>query len=159
MADLKTDYKDDVLDTSQNINRTFTIKDSSGNILYQDCQIEETTVFETEGDEMNAQVINNTNTEVNQLNNDLTANTFGTKDSLILNTEYVAPTDGYLRVYAGYANSNYVTCEINNDNSMTIQLGGNGIIGFATICFLRKGMTAKLTNCSGKYGATFSPLK
>lgn len=73
MADLKTDYKDDVLDTSQNINRTFTIKDSSGNILYQDCQIEETTVFETEGDEMNAQVINNTNTEVNNLNDNLTA--------------------------------------------------------------------------------------
>ena len=25
MADLKTDYKDDVLDTSQNINRTFSL--------------------------------------------------------------------------------------------------------------------------------------
>ena len=61
------------LDTSQNINRTFTIKDSSGNIIYQDCQIEETTVFETEGDEMNSQVINNTNTEVNNLNDNLTA--------------------------------------------------------------------------------------
>lgn len=97
--------------------------------------------------------------QISELNNDLTANTFGNKDKLVLNTEYVAPTDGYLRVYAGYLTSSYVTCEINNDNSMTIQLGGNDIIGPTTICFLRKGMTAKLTNCSGSYGATFSPLE
>ena len=74
MADLRTDYKDDVLDTSQNNNRTFTIKDSSGNIIYQDCQIEETTVFSQEGDINSASVTNAQNEVINQLTNDLTDN-------------------------------------------------------------------------------------
>lgn len=76
MSVLKTDYKDDILDSSVNVNRTFSIIDNTtGQIIYPNVSLEETTVFSQEGDSHTSQITNEQNTEINQLNNDLTANT------------------------------------------------------------------------------------
>jgi len=68
---LRTDYKDDVLDTSVNNNRVYVIKDSSGAILYEGATIEEITKFEQEGSSFGAADINATNEAVNEINNNL----------------------------------------------------------------------------------------
>lgn len=69
---LKTDYKDDILDSSVNVNRTFSIIDNTtGQTIYPNVSLEETTVFSQEGDSHTAQITNEQNTEINQINNDL----------------------------------------------------------------------------------------
>lgn len=67
MSELKTDYKDDILDETVNTNRTFNVRDNQGNLLYQDVQLEETTVFEQEGDTFGAQQVNESNAKINEL--------------------------------------------------------------------------------------------
>lgn len=74
MADLKTDYKDDIIDSSVNVNRTFSIIDNTtGQIIYPNVSLEETTVFTQEGDSHTAQITNEQNIEINQINASLTA--------------------------------------------------------------------------------------
>lgn len=68
MADLKTDYVNDVLDADVNTERTYNIVDSQGNIIYANARIRETTVFTTEGDKYGAIQVNEQNTAINQQN-------------------------------------------------------------------------------------------
>lgn len=65
MADLKTDYQDDVLDTTQNTNRVFNIKDSNGNTIYSNVSLEDVTAYLQEGDGYGATEINETNRVIN----------------------------------------------------------------------------------------------
>ena len=69
---LKTDYKDDVLNTSVNTARTFNLRDSEGNLLYSNVQIEETTVFDVVGDEFGKDDVNEQNETINQISDFLT---------------------------------------------------------------------------------------
>lgn len=71
MADLKTDYKNDVLDTDVNTERTYNLVDANGNLIYKGIKIRETTVLATTGDDYGALQINEQNTKINQINNDL----------------------------------------------------------------------------------------
>lgn len=65
MAELKTDYQDDVLDTTQNTNRVFNIKDSNGNTIYSNVSLEDVTAYLQEGDGYGATEINETNRVIN----------------------------------------------------------------------------------------------
>lgn len=68
MADLKTNYKDDVLDTSKNTKRKYnTIQNSDGTI-----SLEDVTEYTQKGDDFGAADINATNAKVNEVNTNLT---------------------------------------------------------------------------------------
>ena len=67
---LKTNYKEDILDTSVNLKRKYTeVVNPDGTKSFDD-----STVYTQEGDPFGAADINQTNAEVNRINNDLTAN-------------------------------------------------------------------------------------
>ncbi len=71
MADLRTDYQDDVLDASENTARVYDLVDSDGNVVLAGVHLEDKTVYTTEGDDYGAADINTQNTKINQINNDL----------------------------------------------------------------------------------------
>lgn len=66
---LKTDYKNDVLDTSVNDNRKYEMTNNSDGTI----SLTDVTVYSQEGSLLGANDINDTNTEVNKLNQNLTA--------------------------------------------------------------------------------------
>lgn len=67
MADLKTDYKDDVLDTTQNTKRKYQMIDNEdGTVSFEDV-----TEYLQQGDSFGADDINDTNEEVNIINDKL----------------------------------------------------------------------------------------
>lgn len=67
MADLKTDYKDDVLDTTQNTRRKYQmINNGDGTVSFEDV-----TEYLQQGDSFGADDINDTNEEVNIINDNL----------------------------------------------------------------------------------------
>ena len=69
MADLKTNYVDDVLDTSVNEKRKYNmIQNADGTVSFVDV-----TTYTQNGDSFGAKDVNDTNTAVNELNNNLTA--------------------------------------------------------------------------------------
>jgi len=65
--ELKTDYKDDVLATSQQGKRTFNIVGKNGEILFEDVHIEDTSRYLQVGDEYGQRIINEQNGAINQL--------------------------------------------------------------------------------------------
>ena len=70
MADLKTNYVDDVLDTSVNEKRKYRmIQNADGTVSFDDV-----TTYTQNGDSFGAKDVNDTNTAVNEINNNLTAN-------------------------------------------------------------------------------------
>ena len=71
MADLRTDYQDDVLDASENTARVYDLVDSDGNVVLAGVHLEDKTVYTTEGDDYGAADINEQNEKINGLNADL----------------------------------------------------------------------------------------
>lgn len=72
MADLKTDYKDDVLDTTQNAKRKYQMIDNGdGTVSFEDV-----TEYLQQGDSFGADDINDTNEEVNIINDKLTIQSY-----------------------------------------------------------------------------------
>ena len=67
MADLRTNYKDDILDTSQNTKRKYDLIENQDGTY----SLDDETVYTQEGDSFGASDINATNTAVNTLNHDL----------------------------------------------------------------------------------------
>ena len=65
--ELKTDYKDDVLATSQQGKRTFNIVGKNGEILFEDVHIEDISRYLQVGDEYGQEIINEQNSAINQL--------------------------------------------------------------------------------------------
>lgn len=66
---LKTDYKDDVLNTDTNVNRRFSIVRSNGTVVEQNVELRETTTFKQTGDSFGAKDINETNKAINEIYN------------------------------------------------------------------------------------------
>lgn len=100
----------------------------------------------------------------NQINADLTdieerANTkdFGSSTTLQLNTLFTAPSDGYLIAYCSYQSSNYVYATFNGIAN-SINIAGTGYNGHASSIFIKKGMTAKITEAGGDGSIKFHPL-
>lgn len=72
MAELKTDYKDQLLDSLVNTKRVYNLVDADGNVVRENVSLEDVTVYSQDGDNFGAADINKTNEEVNQLNRNLT---------------------------------------------------------------------------------------
>ena len=89
MADLKTNYKDDVLDTSKNTKRKYnTIQNSDGTI-----SLEDVTEYTQKGDDFGAADINATNAKVNVLNESLKDGLKMTEDERKM-LEYIYKANG-----------------------------------------------------------------
>lgn len=118
---LKTDYKDDVLNTDINVNRKFSIVRSNGTVVEQNVELRETTAFKQTGDSFGAKDINETNEAINDVRGQICTN--------LLN-----PT-------AKTQTINGVTFTNNGDGTYTVNGTANGR------CFFRVGnMTVKKDN-------------
>ena len=115
MADLKTDYKDDVLDTTQNTKRKYQMIDNGdGTVSFEDV-----TEYIQQGDSFGANDINDTNEEVNalesdidEINDNLSKHTISndTRVALSYGVTYTTLADGYFRVISTDPSpSNYVS--------------------------------------------------
>jgi hypothetical protein len=88
MAGLKTDYKDDVLDTTQNTKRKYQMIDNGdGTVSFEDV-----TEYLQQGDNFGADDINDTNEEVNIINDKLTCEEYSASASGMGNVleEYIS---------------------------------------------------------------------
>lgn len=73
MADLRTDYKDQLLDTSVNSERRYNLVDSDGNVVQSGVSLSDVTVYSQEGDSFGAGVLNGITGAINDLNDSLSA--------------------------------------------------------------------------------------
>lgn len=141
MADLRTNYQDDVLDASKNTARVYDLVDSNGTVVLAGVHLEDKTVYTTEGDDYGAADINTQNGKINELSNDLsdifntTKQSFsgsGTVDKIltmdedkIINITCYSTTRGtpYVRIYIAIndeimvENSSYGSTYPDNNNS------------------------------------------
>lgn len=82
MADLRTNYKDDVLDASVNEKRKYNmIQNADGTVSFDDV-----TTYTQNGDSFGAKDVNDTNTAVNELNNNLKQTTIIPEEGIELST-------------------------------------------------------------------------
>lgn len=89
-------------------------------------------------------------------------NSFGTPTTLTT-TYYTAPCDGYMMCECLYGLSHYITVTIrgaDEANSFNIGAVGNNLAGGRNACFIRKGMSMKISQNSGSSDnrAYFYPL-
>ena len=115
MADLKTNYKDDVLDTSKNEKRKFRmIQNDDGTVSFDDA-----TEYTQQGDAFGAADINATNAKINEQSQSLTI----IKENLIPFPYCATSTGSYAK---SFNSSSLTTVEAKNDGSLLI--GSNGKI-------------------------------
>lgn len=70
---LPTTYRDDILDTTQNTQRVYDIKDAtSGTVIQQNVVLEDKTVYTQQGTTFGATDINNITETINDLTVDIT---------------------------------------------------------------------------------------
>lgn len=131
MADLKTNYKDDVLNTEVNERRKYQmIQNDDGTVSFVDV-----TDYSQVGDSFGAVDINATNEKCNELNNSLDKNSFGTHVTISNGQSYTPNSDGYVVITA---RGGYIECKINN----VIMLATHKVTYVQTMSlFVRKGMT------------------
>lgn len=73
MDELRTDYKDQLLDTSVNTERRYNLIDSDGNIVQSGVSLRDVTVYSQEGDSFGAGVLNGITGAINDLSDSLNA--------------------------------------------------------------------------------------
>ena len=162
MADLKTDYVNDVLDTDVNNERTYNLVDANGNLIYEGIKIRETTVLSTTGDNYGALQINEQNTKINQINNDLTnieeeiSRDVTVEKRITITLPYTAPSDGYL--YVKPEPNAWAAISANNQIiGGTLRRADGSAVEGATI-FAKKGITYNTPSKSGTIYVYFTPL-
>lgn len=69
MADLRTNFKDDILSTAEQGTRKFNIVDANGNVLYEGVHLEDVSNYLQVGDEYGADEINEQNEAINNHTN------------------------------------------------------------------------------------------
>lgn len=146
MADLKTNYVDDVLDTTKNQLRKYQqIKNDDGTVSFVDV-----TEYTQVGTSFGAKDINDTNAAINDVNGKLGDKTLGviTDISSFIGSNYIIPSDGYIRLIPTSTSSPIGLTDIRN-NTTLIEAH------YITSIFVRKGITLKIDG-SGRIG--FIPL-
>lgn len=155
MADLKTNYVDDVLDTTKNQLRKYQqIQNDDGTVSFVDV-----TEYTQVGTSFGAKDINDTNAAINEVNGKLTKKDFSNAvdlSSYSKNNKYIASDDGYVYFLAGRNYSGYVY--VNDD---VLAIGGDGDLAISL--FIKKGMSlyfVRTDKNSGNYVgyAYFHPL-
>ena len=104
MADLKTNYKDDVLDTSKNEKRKFRmIQNDDGTVSFDDA-----TEYTQQGDAFGAADINATNAKINEQSQSLiNINKFTSTNILAVNQDIVMNYDAFIMFRITYGNAAY----------------------------------------------------
>lgn len=132
MEDLKTNYVDDVLDTSKNQLRKYNmIQNDDGTVSFID-----TTSYTTSGTSFGASDVNSTNKAVNQLNDDLSELNKSLEDkSTEINTK-LATKSNLLTVADVQSSSQYSLAGGENGNvAIDVKKTGYktlGVVGFTT---------------------------
>lgn len=109
MADLKTTYQDDVLDTSVNEKRKYNmIQNADGTVSFEDV-----TTYSQNGDSFGAADINATNAKVNEVNSNL---------SNLLTPTTIGEANPSI---SGYATINDINSKIKNLLICTVNAGNN----------------------------------
>lgn len=98
MADLRTNYQDDVLDASKNTARVYDLVDSNGTVVLAGVHLEDKTVYTTEGDDYGAADINTQNGKINELSNDLTELNNEIDITTQLISGYIAPSQSFVPI-------------------------------------------------------------
>lgn len=154
MADLKTDYKDDVLDTTQNTKRKYQMIDNGdGTVSFEDV-----TEYIQQGDSFGADDINDTNEEVNIINDNLNKHTISnnTRVALTYGVTYTTLADGYFRVISTDPSpANYVSIMLSGIEIGRLHKPGSTDAMANT--FVRKGSTISFSGSSNS-SAYFYPL-
>ena len=156
MADLKTNYKDDVLDTSKNTKRKYnTIQNSDGTI-----SLEDVTEYTQKGDDFGAADINATNAKVNEVNTNLGGLKFyedsdGNKyavgaDSVPkkLGSGKIVLKDISLSAFMLHKHSADGYSTLSGSNSFAIELDNKSKITFGTVS-ASNAITAQITHGDG----------
>lgn len=128
MADLRTNYKDDILSTAEQGTRKFNIVDANGNVLYEGVHLEDVSNYLQVGDEYGADEINEQNEAINQLNSDL-----GDIGSVVFSKTVTGKTDvtiptNLLNRYHYFA----ISVVLNNSVVAEFRVGGTDL-GIANI--------------------------
>jgi len=186
MADLKTDYKDDVLDTTQNTKRKYRMVDNGdGTVSFEDV-----TEYLQQGDSFGADDTNATNTKVNalqsdidetntkvnaletdigEINDNLTALetriakvtvSESTSIALTPNTEYVTLADGYFIIICNSGTNTYVDGYVNGSGIIRTTVSPSpGYSSGMNGIYVKKGSTIKcILSSTGAGGGWFYPL-
>lgn len=146
MADLKTNYVDDVLDTTKNQLRKYQqIQNDDGTVSFVDV-----TEYTQVGTSFGAKDINDTNAAINDVNGNLGDKTLGeiTDISSFIGSNYIVPSDGYIRLIPTSTSAPIALADVKN-NTTLIEAH------YITSIFVRKGITLKIDG-SGRIG--FIPL-
>lgn len=146
MADLKTNYVDDVLDTTKNQLRKYQqIQNDDGTVSFVDV-----TEYTQVGTSFGARDINDTNAAINDVNGNLGDKTLGeiTDISSFIGSNYIVPSDGYIRLIPTSTSAPIALADVKN-NTTLIEAH------YITSIFVRKGITLKIDG-SGRIG--FIPL-
>lgn len=120
MADLRTDYKDQLLDTSVNTERRYNLVDSDGNIVQNDVSLRDVTVYSQEGDSFGAGVLNGITGAINDLNGSLN-NMVNDLDDLTPNDDFEVITFPFTAPKTGFV---YID-SINYENSWALYINVN----------------------------------
>ena len=108
MAILKTDYKDDVLDTSKNIRRKFNmIQNSDGTVSFEDV-----TKYIQQGDSFGAYELNEMTTEINKKG----LNKFGESEKLPCKVNNIVGSDGIVTIEGLITGAQYSSVWLNVNN-------------------------------------------
>ena len=136
---LKTDYKDAVLDVTENTERVFDILDSNGNVVVANVHLEEKTVYTERGDKYGAIQINEQNTFINGLEESFSQALTDLKATAIAQAVGAAVSDTFAQVIAklgAIVNRGKVTQSLNTSTkSYTIPAGyhnGQGTVSITT---------------------------
>lgn len=114
VAELKTDYKEDILETSQQGKRTFNIVSKTGEILFEDVHIEDVSKYTQVGDEYGQAIINAQNNAINEIS----------KGSGLVFDTYQDYLDAKARGEVAVGNTIYIK-ERNQSEITALQVGYN----------------------------------
>lgn len=118
---LRTDYKDDILDTSVNKKRVYNLIDQSGNVVMSGLSFEDVTVYLQNGDELSSSAVNEAFGNINNRN----LMTYTSLSQLGLSLDDVTSHD----IIALALGKNAVI-SFQVDNTQAITLYNNGITPF-----------------------------
>lgn len=116
---LRTDYKDDILDTSVNKKRVYNLIDQSGNVVMSGLSLEDVTVYSQNGDELSSSAVNEAFDNINNRN----LKTYTSLSQLGLSANTVTSPDTIPLALGG---NSMLTIQISDTEATTLY--NNGII-------------------------------
>ena len=141
---LRTDYKDDILDTSVNKKRVYNLIDQSGNVVMSGLSLEDVTVYSQNGDELSSSAINEAFDNINNRK----LKTYTSLSQLGLSEDDVTSHD---IIALALGKNAVISFQVTSAQSITLY--NNGIIPF------RDGGKLEVANINGRSEYIFTRSK